>query len=126
MVTSHSIGHDSRRDQHGLHQSVMGHQNALHGTWRWSNIANHDSYDDLVLSLAITEWAFLIIFQTQSRDETRYRHTLDAALTIYRSEGIRAFYRGLVPSLLGIAHVAVQFPLYERLKIIARTQPFYN
>lgn len=104
----------------------MGHQNALHGTWRWSNIANHDSYDDLVLSLAITEWAFLIIFQTQSRDETRYRHTLDAALTIYRSEGIRAFYRGLVPSLLGIAHVAVQFPLYERLKIIARTQPFYN
>ena len=70
--------------------------------------------------------AFVIIFQTQSRDETRYRHTLDAALTIYRSEGIRAFYRGLVPSLLGIAHVAVQFPLYERLKIIARTQPFYN
>jgi len=67
-----------------------------------------------------------LIFQTQSRDETRYRHTLDAALTIYRSEGIRAFYRGLLPSLLGITHVAVQFPLYERLKIIARTQPFYN
>ena len=66
----------------------------------------------------------MIIFQTQSRDETRYRHTLDAALTIYRSEGIRAFYRGLLPSLLGIAHVAVQFPLYEQLKIIARTQSF--
>ena len=58
--------------------------------------------------------------QTQSRDERRYRHTLDAALTIYRSEGIRAFYRGLLPSLLGIAHVAVQFPLYEQLKIMAR------
>ena len=58
--------------------------------------------------------------QTQSRSEPRYRHTLDAALTIYRSEGIRAFYRGLLPSLLGIAHVAVQFPLYEQLKIVAR------
>jgi hypothetical protein len=63
-------------------------------------------------------------WQTQSRSETRYRHTLDAALTIYRSEGIRAFYRGLLPSLLGITHVAVQFPLYEKLKIVARAIPF--
>ena len=45
---------------------------------------------------------------------------MDAAKTIYRSEGIKAFYRGLLPSLLGIAHVAVQFPLYEQLKIWAR------
>ncbi|KAF7365406.1 Mitochondrial nad transporter [Mycena venus] len=49
----------------------------------------------------------------------RYKHTLDAALTIYRSEGVSAFYRGLVPSLLGISHVAVQFPLYEQLKLWA-------
>ena len=47
----------------------------------------------------------------------RYRHTLDAGLTIWRTEGVRAFYRGLVPSLLGILHVAVQFPLYEQLKL---------
>jgi len=53
---------------------------------------------------------------TQPREERRYKHTLDAALTIYRSEGWRAFFRGLLPSLLGIAHVAVQFPLYEELK----------
>ncbi|KAJ7459671.1 mitochondrial NAD transporter [Mycena latifolia] len=58
--------------------------------------------------------------QTQSRTEVRYRHTLDAAMTIYRSEGASAFYRGLVPSLLGIAHVAVQFPLYEQLKLWAQ------
>ena len=58
--------------------------------------------------------------QTQSRREVRYRHTFDAALTIYRTEGIRAFYRGLLPSLFGIAHVAVQFPLYEQLKVWAR------
>ena len=58
--------------------------------------------------------------QTQTWDEPRYLHTVDAARTIYRSEGIRAFYRGLLPSLLGITHVAVQFPLYEQLKVWAR------
>ncbi|TFK39009.1 mitochondrial NAD transporter [Crucibulum laeve] len=65
-------------------------------------------------------WVIKTRFMTQMPGEVRYRHTLDAALTIYRSEGIRAFYRGLVPSLLGILHVAVQFPLYEQLKIIAQ------
>ncbi|THV08264.1 mitochondrial carrier [Dendrothele bispora CBS 962.96] len=65
-------------------------------------------------------WVIKTRFMTQSREEIRYRHTLDAALTIYRTEGIRAFYRGLLPSLLGIAHVAVQFPLYEQLKIWAK------
>ncbi|KAJ7600850.1 mitochondrial NAD transporter [Mycena floridula] len=65
-------------------------------------------------------WVIKTRFMTQSRSELRYRHTLDAALTIYRSEGPRAFYRGLLPSLLGITHVAVQFPLYEQLKIWSR------
>ncbi|KAI0057856.1 mitochondrial NAD transporter [Artomyces pyxidatus] len=65
-------------------------------------------------------WVIKTRFMTQSRTEVRYRHTLDAATTIYRNEGIRAFYRGLLPSLLGIAHVAVQFPLYEQLKLMAQ------
>ena len=62
--------------------------------------------------------------KTQPPNEGRYRHTLDAFLTIYRTEGVSAFYRGLFPSLLGIAHVAVQFPLYEKLKIWARELDF--
>nr|GAT50576.1 mitochondrial NAD transporter [Mycena chlorophos] len=65
-------------------------------------------------------WVIKTRFMTQSRQEVRYKHTLDAALTIYRSEGISAFYRGLVPSLLGISHVVVQFPLYEQLKLWAQ------
>ncbi|KIJ17919.1 hypothetical protein PAXINDRAFT_167842 [Paxillus involutus ATCC 200175] len=65
-------------------------------------------------------WVIKTRFMTQSRREVRYRHTFDAALTIYRTEGIRAFYRGLLPSLFGIAHVAVQFPLYEQLKVWAQ------
>jgi len=67
-------------------------------------------------------WVIKTRFITQSHHEQRYKHTLDAALTIYRTEGIAAFYRGLLPSLLGIAHVAVQFPLYEQLKIYARNR----
>ncbi|CDO71688.1 hypothetical protein BN946_scf184915.g32 [Trametes cinnabarina] len=61
-------------------------------------------------------WVIKTRFMTQPRNEVRYKHTLDAALTIYRTEGGRAFFRGLLPSLLGITHVAVQFPLYEHLK----------
>ncbi|KAI0662045.1 mitochondrial carrier [Cubamyces menziesii] len=64
-------------------------------------------------------WVIKTRFMTQPRNEVRYKHTLDAALTIYRTEGIRAFFRGLLPSLLGITHVAVQFPLYEHLKRVA-------
>lgn len=60
------------------------------------------------------------MLQTQPPSEGRYRHTWDAFVTIYRTEGIAAFYRGLFPSLLGITHVAVQFPLYEQLKHWAR------
>ncbi|GJF00275.1 mitochondrial carrier [Phanerochaete sordida] len=64
-------------------------------------------------------WVIKTRFMTQSREEQRYKHTLDAALTIYRTEGGRAFFRGLFPSLLGITHVAVQFPFYEFLKTYA-------
>ncbi|CAE6461355.1 unnamed protein product [Rhizoctonia solani] len=61
-------------------------------------------------------WVIKTRFMTQPQDELQYRHTWDAFRTIYRSEGWRAFYRGLFPSLLGVTHVAVQFPLYEQLK----------
>jgi hypothetical protein len=106
MVASHPVSHDCRCHQYYLHQSTLGDQNTFHGA--------------CVLSSSSAPPRLHHRGQTQSRSETRYRHTLDAAITIYRSEGIRAFYRGLLPSLLGITHVAVQFPLYEKLKIVAR------
>ncbi|KAI3642431.1 hypothetical protein MP228_011986 [Amoeboaphelidium protococcarum] len=49
-------------------------------------------------------------------DSQYYRNTFDAFRQIYVTDGLLGFYRGLVPSLFGVAHVAVQFPLYERLK----------
>lgn len=66
-------------------------------------------------------WVIKTRFMLQSGtdESTRYRNTLDACRKIYRSEGISAFYKGLLPSLLGVTHVVIQFPLYERFKSVA-------
>lgn len=45
-----------------------------------------------------------------------YRSTFDAAKKMYSHEGVLSFYSGLTPALLGLTHVAVQFPTYEFLK----------
>ncbi|KAG0167658.1 hypothetical protein DFQ28_005836 [Apophysomyces sp. BC1034] len=62
-------------------------------------------------------WVIKTRFMTQSeRTPYRYNNTLHAFSTIAKEEGMRGFYKGLGPSLIGVSHVAVQFPLYERLK----------
>ena len=46
-----------------------------------------------------------------------YSSITDGTRQIYKSEGISGFYRGLVPSLFGVTHGAIQFMAYEQLKI---------
>ncbi|KAF1986637.1 calcium-binding mitochondrial carrier protein Aralar2 [Aulographum hederae CBS 113979] len=46
-----------------------------------------------------------------------YQGTVDAARKMFRNEGLRTFYSGLSPALLGLTHVAIQFPLYEYLRL---------
>lgn len=46
----------------------------------------------------------------------RYHNTIEAFYTIYKNEGLSAFYKGLLPSLFGVSHVAIQFGLYEKAK----------
>ncbi|SCV68152.1 BQ2448_273 [Microbotryum intermedium] len=67
-------------------------------------------------------WVVKTRFMTQTTgpNEPRYSHTWDAIRRIYHTEGIQTFYRGMVPSLIGVSHIALQFPLYEQLKVYNR------
>ncbi|KAF1813519.1 mitochondrial carrier [Eremomyces bilateralis CBS 781.70] len=51
-----------------------------------------------------------------------YRGVLHGTVQIMRNEGILGFYRGLIPSLFGVSHGAIQFVAYEQLKNHRRAQ----
>ena len=57
------------------------------------------------------------MLQTQSiNTPSHYRNALDCVVRIMREEGPMTFYSGLFPSLIGVSHVVVQFPVLEYLK----------
>ncbi|KAF2756169.1 mitochondrial carrier [Pseudovirgaria hyperparasitica] len=45
-----------------------------------------------------------------------YKSISDGIRRLYKSEGIPGFWRGLLPSLFGVSHGAIQFVAYEQLK----------
>lgn len=49
-------------------------------------------------------------------EKVYYTSTWNAFATMYKREGIRVFYSGLVPLLFGLVHVGIHFPVYEAIK----------
>ncbi|KAG8461446.1 hypothetical protein KFE25_001050 [Diacronema lutheri] len=61
-------------------------------------------------------WVVRTRLQTQALHGERGRGMVQVCRDIFAAEGWRSFYRGLGASMLGLSHIAIQFPVYESAK----------
>jgi len=80
-----------------------------------------------ILAGGVADFVCNPMFIVRTRMQTESLHSPDSHLTIrgtirslYHEGGIPVFWRGLTASLLGLSHVAIQFPVYEACKKEAR------
>lgn len=60
------------------------------------------------------------LVRTRLMTQTNHGTPLQVARAVVREEGLRALYKGMGSSMLGFFHIVIQFPLYERLKLVQR------
>lgn len=60
------------------------------------------------------------LMSNNSRIRTQQNGIIQTIRGLYIEGGITIFWRGLTASLLGLSHVGIQFPVYEKLKAEAR------
>ncbi|THW68863.1 hypothetical protein D6D25_01185, partial [Aureobasidium pullulans] len=62
-------------------------------------------------------WVIKTRMLSTSRDAPgAYKSIRQGTSHLWKTEGLKGFYRGLVPSLFGVSHGAIQFMAYEQLK----------
>lgn len=72
------------------------------------------------LTLVITNPVWVVktrmCLQFGSKQHEMYKGMIDALVKIYKSDGVRGYYKGFLPGLFGVSHGAIQFMTYEELK----------
>ncbi|KHJ79878.1 hypothetical protein OESDEN_20460 [Oesophagostomum dentatum] len=58
-----------------------------------------------------------LCLQYEMKGPKKYSGMVDCLVKISKEEGIRGLYRGFVPGLIGTAHGALQFMIYNRMKV---------
>jgi solute carrier family 25 folate transporter 32 len=53
---------------------------------------------------------------SNSQTNISYKNTFDCIRKIYKFEGMKAFYKGLIPGIFGTIHGTIQFVSYEQMK----------
>ncbi|CAD8067703.1 unnamed protein product [Paramecium sonneborni] len=64
-------------------------------------------------------WLIRTRMQTEylhDHNHIKYKSVFGGLFTMYKEEGFFALYKGLGATVIGLSHVAVQFPIYEKLK----------
>jgi solute carrier family 25 folate transporter 32 len=56
------------------------------------------------------------MFTQSANDVDRYRGVFHGLGQLYKSEGFKGYYRGIVPAMIGVSHGALQFMSYEYMK----------